>query len=536
MPSVNSIVGGGDNPRPLDTEVLAGYNIYRSTAPNVQIIPANLIRSYTLQSVTTYNDSAVVNGTTYYYKVCAVYDNGSGPEIAPPTNEASATPRMGARMVLNPLSYNVTGQVGHVVTQNLNIANPGGLDLTYGIFASSGRVGLNHSRGNGTVDAIHSHRIDHRDKNNLPAEPNNPPMILGSGGPDDFGYQWIDSDEQGGPAYNWIDITGIGEVIPISLDDDNQGPFEIGFDVPYYGNTYSQFYVCSNGWLSFTSTSTAYFNSGLPDPTAPTDLLAPFWDDMDPGDGGTYMYYTDGTQLVVAFIGVMHYMGGGPYTFEAVISANGSIMYNYLDMGSPQDQATIGIQNSDGTIGLQVAYDQAYVHNELAIRFSAGWLSANPSAGTIAPGSNTNASIIFDASTLDVGVYTGSLTVSGEDMNHSVGTVNIPVTFHVEPVGIEDNAENLPKEFDLAQNYPNPFNPTTGITFALPTKAHVTLEVYNVLGQKVKTLVNSDMEAGYKSVTWNGKDEVGASVSSGTYFYMLKAGDKTFTKKMTMLK
>jgi len=57
-----------------------------------------------------------------------------------------------------------------------------------------------------------------------------------------------------------------------------------------------------------------------------------------------------------------------------------------------------------------------------------------------------------------------------------------------------------------------------------------------VLGQKVRTLVNGDMEAGYKSVVWDGTDNAGASVASGTYFYVLKTGDKTFTKKMTMLK
>ena len=76
----------------------------------------------------------------------------------------------------------------------------------------------------------------------------------------------------------------------------------------------------------------------------------------------------------------------------------------------------------------------------------------------------------------------------------------------------------------------------TGIDFALPQNAHVKIEIFNVLGQKVMTLVDEDMEAGYKSVTWNGVDSHGKSISSGVYLYKMEAGDKVFTKKMLMLK
>ena len=110
----------------------------------------------------------------------------------------------------------------------------------------------------------------------------NPPVVLGRGGPDAFGYEWVDSDEPDGPTFEWRDITGNGTQIPMSNDDQNLGPFDIGFDFPYYGQTYSQFYVCSNGWASFTSTDAVYFNSELPNVDAPTDMLAPFWDDLIP--------------------------------------------------------------------------------------------------------------------------------------------------------------------------------------------------------------------------------------------------------------
>jgi len=93
-----------------------------------------------------------------------------------------------------------------------------------------------------------------------------------------------------------------------------------------------------------------------------------------------------------------------------------------------------------------------------------------------------------------------------------------------------------PKKFTLFQNYPNPFNPVTEISYALPKDCHVTLTVYNILGQKVKALVNQYQPAGYKQIRWDGKDDQGEEVASGVYFYHLKAGDFTSTRKMLLSK
>jgi len=83
----------------------------------------------------------------------------------------------------------------------------------------------------------------------------------------------------------------------------------------------------------------------------------------------------------------------------------------------------------------------------------------------------------------------------------------------------------------LNGSYPNPFNATTVITYELPTTAHVKLEVYNISGQKVATLVNGKQQAGYRSVTWDA-----SKVSSGLYFYKLTAGDFAETKRMMLVK
>jgi hypothetical protein len=95
---------------------------------------------------------------------------------------------------------------------------------------------------------------------------------------------------------------------------------------------------------------------------------------------------------------------------------------------------------------------------------------------------------------------------------------------------------NLPNAYSLHQNYPNPFNPTTEISFSLPQTSKVELTVYNVLGRKVNTLVNSELEAGVHTITWDGTDYDGEKVASTMYFYRLQAGSFTETKKMLLLK
>jgi len=98
------------------------------------------------------------------------------------------------------------------------------------------------------------------------------------------------------------------------------------------------------------------------------------------------------------------------------------------------------------------------------------------------------------------------------------------------------DGSNLPTSFGLSQNYPNPFNPETNIDFALPKASNVELTVFNVLGQKVITLINQKMDAGTYRETWRGTSESGSQVASGIYFYRLTAGDFVTTRKMMMLK
>mgnify|MGYP006280947013 CR=1 FL=1 len=102
-------------------------------------------------------------------------------------------------------------------------------------------------------------------------------------------------------------------------------------------------------------------------------------------------------------------------------------------------------------------------------------------------------------------------------------------------VAIEE-AVTKPHKFQLKQNYPNPFNPTTNIEFKLKRADKVKLSIYNMLGQKVRTLVSKDMTPGAHKIQWNATNDLGEKVVSGVYFYKLQAGNHTETRKMLLLK
>jgi len=100
----------------------------------------------------------------------------------------------------------------------------------------------------------------------------------------------------------------------------------------------------------------------------------------------------------------------------------------------------------------------------------------------------------------------------------------------------KDQPANLPDGYSLSQNYPNPFNPTTKIDYSIPTAQHVRIDIFNINGQKVRTLVDSYLGAGAHTVEWDSRDDHGSSVASGIYLYKLQTGDYSETRKMNFIK
>ncbi len=103
-------------------------------------------------------------------------------------------------------------------------------------------------------------------------------------------------------------------------------------------------------------------------------------------------------------------------------------------------------------------------------------------------------------------------------------------------VSVEENPAGMPHTYALEQNYPNPFNPETTIRYRLAQKGQVTINIFNVLGQKVITLVDENKPAGAYRIVWNGRDERGVAVPTGMYFYRMKSGEFTHVRKLLLLK
>ena len=260
------------------------------------------------------------------------------------------------------------------------------------------------------------------------------PSALGRGGPDIFGYRWLDSDQAGGPIFNWIDIRSVGTAIPIRNLDENSGPLPIGFTFPFYGRAFTTFNVCTHGYISFSSEAIQFTNRPLPDEAAPPNLLAVFWDDLNFAQSEHAYYYSDGERLVVQFERVLHRIAGGPYTFEAIIDKSGAIVYQYLQLGPPVNSATIGIQDFRGLDGLGVVFNDAYVKDRHAIRFmpSPTWLVPDTLDAAIAPGASLDVVVSANSKDLAPGKYHAALRLASNDPEREA--VTLPVVFRVGPL------------------------------------------------------------------------------------------------------
>ena len=157
------------------------------------------------------------------------------------------------------------------------------------------------------------------------------------------------------------------------------------------------------------------------------------------------------------------------------------------------------------------------------------WLECDPTSGTILPSASEAITASFDIpDTATIGdTYEAQIIIHN---NTLLGDQTIDVTVDIVDY-VRDIGSELPLDYALHQNYPNPFNPSTDIRFDLREHTHVTLAVYNVLGQKVLTLVDQPLDAGSHLVSFNG-----TSLASGVYFYNINAGNFTDMRKMVLMK
>ncbi len=239
-------------------------------------------------------------------------------------------------------------------------------------------------------------------------------------------------------AYEWIDATSGGTKTSLASDDTSV-TLSLPFPVTYYGASYSQVKVSSNGYLVFAaSDATAFANAAIPDASPPNGYIAPFWDDLNPGSGGSVWYRVTGTSpsrtFVVAWIGVPHYPNVGSATFEVVLEeATGDVVFQYQDVvfGSASydhgASATIGVEHRDGTLGRHFSYNQATLatyQGQKGVRFT-----------TTAAGPSITTSSLADGTTGQV--YSQTLSASGgsEPYAWSLKSGTLPPGLTLAPAG-----------------------------------------------------------------------------------------------------
>ena len=210
-----------------------------------------------------------------------------------------------------------------------------------------------------------------------------------SGGPDDFGYTYIDSDEPDGPTFSFFDISATGT--PVLLADDDELSVPIGFSFDFYGTTYTDVFIVSNGFLNFDGGVSGTFTNDCPfapGSGASTNSIAPYWDDLDPGDDGASAFFeTFGSCPVGASISCMIVQwdevdffpgdgapGGSAGTFQAILYADSSILFQYEGgPGLDGSSATVGISNDAAGNSLLYGCDSpGQIAADLAIEFGLG--------------------------------------------------------------------------------------------------------------------------------------------------------------------
>jgi hypothetical protein len=280
----------------------------------------------------------------------------------------------------------------------------------------------------------------------------------GPSGPDAYGYYaYDDGDTWTGqaPAYSWIDLTGLGgtpgnELTELDYDAATT-TIPLPFTFRYYGVDYTEISICSNGFLALGSEDYIQGdNSGIPNSHGPEAMVAPFWEDLDPSEGGAiYEKYDNANhRWVCQFNGVVHNGGSNPETFEVVLydpayqsnpGGNGDVVLQYHTVSLPFT-CTVGIENPAETTGIQYLYNSTYdpaatqLHAGLAVRFTTSppaapsqWLAVSDTSVDDSSGGNGDG-LAQPLETVDLvvtvenlgsetaGSVTGTITTSDPDV------------------------------------------------------------------------------------------------------------------------
>lgn len=257
--------------------------------------------------------------------------------------------------------------------------------------------------------------------------------------PDLANYCWEDSKNNSDYNYYWEDISELGTLVEFLDNDEAAGPFNIGFDFPFYNNYYSTFIINPNGWIGFGEDNTQWANSNIPSDSAPLASIMAFWDDLNPVNSepsdemsGEVYFYSDNSKLVVWYNDVVHWADNQPYNFQIIIHSNGLIDINYDNMEGDLQSATIGIQNEYGQIGHEVIFNSNYIEDNLRLSFQQAynWLSIDTQnfiTNSLIAHQSENHNIQVDGYLMSDGLYSTYIHIE----SNATGPITIPIYVQV---------------------------------------------------------------------------------------------------------
>jgi hypothetical protein len=326
-------------------------------------------------------------------------------------------------------------------------------------------------------------------------------------GPDTYGYLAYDNTDAGyaeKPTYSWIDLPGVGQLVGLTDNGDGQDDVvtvDLPFPFQYYGETFTRVSICSNGWIAMGSTYlTDYRNWYMPGGGGPANQIAPFWDDLYQTSSGKVYQWFDAAnhRYVVAWdnVRMLGTYGNYPESFELILydpayyptyTGDGAIVFQYEIINNSdtvQEYCTIGIQNYDHSDGITYSYFNTQPAT-----------AAVPQAGR---------AIKF--------------TTRGPGAS-----------------SVHSNTAQPELRLVMAGG-PNPFRTATTIRFSIDRERPVRLQVFDIDGRLVNTLLDGPVGAGEQHVPWAGVDQQGNPLPAGVYFYKLEAGDHSATQKLLLLR
>ena len=239
----------------------------------------------------------------------------------------------------------------------------------------------------------------------------------------------------GGIAPSWedgISTTGTHLATISNTDDDSEPATFTNFTFPFYGQVFSQVFVSSNGLLLFGSGDSSYQNRALPDSAAPHDIIAPFWDDLNPGKNGDVFFKQETDRFIVEFRDVAKHDDSGILTFQVILLADGRIRFNYQILAGQTDECTVGLQGPGGIDGLTTTHDFSYLQNGMTVEISpvSDFLGISPPAGAVPARSVQPLAGLFRSFTLAPGIHSAAVEIT-HDSTAFPSPLEIPASLEV---------------------------------------------------------------------------------------------------------